>query len=101
LQVIRALSETGLTLSEATSSISKLPQKMINVPAQNNIDLESNLAVIQVLKHAEKELNGNGRVLLRPSGTEPLIRVMVEGEANELVDRLAKEIAEVLRHQAK
>ena len=101
LQVIRALSETGLTLSEATSSISKLPQKMINVPAQNNIDLESNLAVIQVLKHAEKELNGYGRVLLRPSGTEPLIRVMVEGEANELVDRLAKEIAEVLRHQAK
>ncbi len=101
LQVIRALSETGLTLSEATSSISKLPQKMINVPAQNNIDLESNLAVIQVLKHAEKELNGYGRVLLRPSGTEPLIRVMVEGEENELVDRLAKEIAEVLRHQAK
>ena len=99
LQVIRALSETGVSLSEATSSVSKLPQRVINVAAKKDVDLESNPYVIQVLKHAEKELNGFGRVLLRPSGTEPFIRVMVEGEGNELVDKLVHEIAEVVRRQ--
>ncbi|MAJ81271.1 MAG: phosphoglucosamine mutase [Porticoccaceae bacterium] len=99
LQVIRALSETGVSLSVAKSSLSKLPQRVINVVAKKDVDLESNPYVIQVLKHAEKELNGCGRVLLRPSGTEPLIRVMVEGESNELVDKLVYEIAEVVRRQ--
>lgn len=99
LQVIRALSETGMSLSVAKSSLSKLPQRVINVVAKKDVDLESNPYVIQVLKHAEKELNGCGRVLLRPSGTEPLIRVMVEGESNELVDKLVYEIAEVVRRQ--
>jgi phosphoglucosamine mutase len=100
LQVIRALSETGLTLSEAASNVSKLPQRLINVPLKNGIDFESNPHVNQVLKHAEKELNGYGRILLRPSGTEPLIRVMVEGEGDQLVDKLANQIAEVVRQQA-
>ena len=100
LQVIRALSETGVTLSEAASSVSKLPQRLINVPVQNGIDFESNPHVNQVLKQAKKELNGYGRILLRPSGTEPVIRVMVEGEGNQLVDKLANEIAEVVRQQA-
>ena len=72
------------------------PQVLINVTTKQKLDLE--LPQIQnAVKKAETELNGTGRVLLRASGTEPKIRVMVEGQERKLVQKLAEEIAEVVK----
>jgi phosphoglucosamine mutase len=80
-------------LSEACDGMTLYPQIMINVPIANNIDLQSKPEIQQAVSAANLELNGKGRVLLRASGTEPLIRVMVEGEDAILVNKLASEIA--------
>ena len=97
LQVLAFLAKEKITLFEAKSGMSKFPQLMINVPLQgsnqNMADPMQSSAVQQSVALAETKLNGRGRVLLRPSGTEPLIRVMVEGEDELLVSQLANEIA--------
>ena len=93
LQVLAYLVKENISLHEAKSAMSKFPQVMINVPLQGNADPMQSSAVQQSVKQAENRLNGRGRVLLRPSGTEPLIRVMVEGEDTELVTQLANDIA--------
>jgi len=93
LQVLDWLVEKDITLTKACNDMSLYPQIMINVPIAKKIDLQSLPAVQQSVSAAESELNGKGRVLLRASGTEPLIRVMVEGEDAVLVNKLALEIA--------
>ena len=93
LQVLDWLVEKDITLTNACNGMSLYPQIMINVPIAKKIDLQSLPAVQQSVSAAESELNGKGRVLLRASGTEPLIRVMVEGEDAVLVNKLALEIA--------
>jgi phosphoglucosamine mutase len=93
LQVLAYLVTENLSLHEAKSGMKKFPQLMINVPLQGNGDPMQSSAVQQSVIQAEARLDGRGRVLLRPSGTEPLIRVMVEGEDELLVTQLANEIA--------
>jgi len=93
LQVLAYLIQEGVSLHEAKSGMSQFPQVMINVPLTGNADPMQSSVVQQSVKQAETKLNGRGRVLLRPSGTEPLIRVMVEGEDELLVSQLANEIA--------
>lgn len=94
LQVLAYLVETGKSLKEARSGMKKLPMQMINVPliGQSN-PLESE-QVRTAVKRAEQQLKGYGRVLLRPSGTEPLIRVMVEGDDEAMVHQLTQDIAD-------
>jgi len=93
LQVLAYLAETGQSLKQACSGMKKLPMQMINVPlAGQSNPLESKLVQTAVTE-AEQKLNGHGRVLLRPSGTEPLIRVMVEGDDEAMVHKLTREIA--------
>ena len=93
LQVLAFLAKENISLHEAKSGMNKFPQLMINVPLQGNADPMQSSAVQQSVVQAETRLAGRGRVLLRPSGTEPLIRVMVEGEDELLVTQLANEIA--------
>ena len=93
LQVLAYLAKEKMTLAEARSGMKKFPQIMINVSLSGNSDPMQSSAVQQAVKQAETKLNGRGRVLLRPSGTEPLIRVMVEGEDELLVSQLANDIA--------
>lgn len=94
LQVLAYLVETSQSLKEARSGMKKLPMQMINVPlAGQGNPLESE-QVKTAVKQAEQQLNGNGRVLLRPSGTEPLIRVMVEGDDEAMVHQLTQDIAD-------
>lgn len=93
LQVLAYLVTENISLHEAKSGMKKFPQLMINVPLQGNGDPMQSSAVQQSVVQAEDRLDGRGRVLLRPSGTEPLIRVMVEGEDELLVTQLANEIA--------
>ncbi|MBQ0720731.1 MAG: phosphoglucosamine mutase [Gammaproteobacteria bacterium] len=93
LQVVRAMVEGGKSLAELCSGYHKLPQTMINVTIKNPVDLDSNEAVQKAILSAEKKLAGNGRVLLRASGTEPVVRVMVEGDDGSLVHELVHQIA--------
>jgi phosphoglucosamine mutase len=93
LQVLAYLVKEKLSLNEAISGMCKFPQVMINVPLQGNSDPMQSSTVQQAVVQAETKLAGRGRVLLRPSGTEPLIRVMVEGEDDGLVSQLAEDIA--------
>lgn len=93
LQVLAYLVTENISLHEAKTGMKKFPQLMINVPLQGTADPMQSSAVQQSVVQAETRLAGRGRVLLRSSGTEPLIRVMVEGEDELLVTQLANEIA--------
>jgi len=93
LQVLDWLIARGISLSDACGNMSLYPQTMINVPVAEKIDLHAIPGIQEAVRAAESELTGKGRVLLRASGTEPLIRVMVEGEDKALVDKLAGELA--------
>jgi phosphoglucosamine mutase len=97
LQVLHALKESGKTLSQ--SSLALFPQVLINVTTKSKLDLNM-LQLQEAVKKAENELKDAGRVLLRASGTEPKIRVMVEGQDAKLVQKLAEEIAEVVKKSA-
>lgn len=99
LQVVRAMVAGGKSLAELCYGYHKLPQTMINVTIKNPIDLDSNGAVKKAILSAEEKLAGNGRVLLRPSGTEPVIRVMVEGDDASLVGELVQQIADTVSEQ--
>ncbi len=96
LQVLRALVDQNLTLHNAKQRMQKLPQVMINVSTGKMVDLSVNDDIQAAIHDAEAQLDGRGRVLLRPSGTEPLIRVMVEGQQADVVEELAKSLAEVV-----
>ena len=93
LQVLDWLVARGISLSDACADMNLYPQTMINVPVTSKIDLQAIPVIQEAVRAAESELTGSGRVLLRASGTEPLIRVMVEGEDRTLVDKLAHELA--------
>lgn len=96
LQVMLAIADQGKSLHELKSGMSKLPQTMINVRRNKVVNIAENAAIQEAVLAAESQMNGRGRVLLRPSGTEPLIRVMAEGEDGGLVSRLTRELADVV-----
>ena len=95
LQVLKALSGSGKTLHEYKKGMSKFPQIMKNVRVTDK-SVVQNPNVTQAVSEAEAELAGRGRVLLRPSGTEPVVRVMIEGEDVELVERLVDRLVGVV-----
>ncbi len=93
LQLLRIMRETGEKLSALAGQLRLFPQHLINVKVENKKPFESQPWVMRAVIHAENVLGDRGRVLLRYSGTEPLARVMVEGEDTATVERLAGEIA--------
>ncbi|WP_049721069.1 phosphoglucosamine mutase [Gilvimarinus polysaccharolyticus] len=97
LQVLLAISTMGQSLHSAKQGMSKLPQTMINVHRLKDVDLDHDPLVQAAVTAAEQQLGGRGRVLLRPSGTEPVVRVMVEGEDRAEVKSLAKQLAEEVK----
>jgi len=97
LQVLTALRESGKSLAGLTADLVMFPQVLINVPVPRGFNWEKDRSIAQARAEAEKSLTGRGRVLLRPSGTEPLLRVMVEGESREVVDVAANSIAAAVR----
>ena len=100
LQVLTALRTRATTLHDYTRELALLPQVLINVRVENGFDVHGSQAVGAAVARAEAELAEDGRVLLRPSGTEPLVRVMVEGKDQPQVQALAERIAESVRAAA-
>ena len=96
LQVMMALQDSGKTLHELKSGMTKCPQIMINVRRNKDVDVAKDKTILAAAAAVEEELAGRGRVLLRPSGTEPVVRVMVEGENGDLVATKAKQLAEIV-----
>jgi phosphoglucosamine mutase len=101
LQVLAALRESGQTLAESCADLSFYPQKLINVRIQAGFDWRCDPSIRAAEEMAAAELGEQGRVLLRPSGTEPLLRVMVEGRNSDQVHALADRIAEVVEAAAR
>jgi len=97
LQVLHALRESGIELGALLADLTMYAQVLVNVNVQGKLDLDGNPAIQQAVRMAESELDGTGRVLLRPSGTEPKVRVMVEGQDRKQVEMLANRIADVVR----
>lgn len=100
LQVLAALREAGGDLKGLLGSLTLYPQRLINVPVSRGFSWKAHPAIAAALADTEAELNGRGRVLLRPSGTEPLLRVMVEGEDAEEVARAAQKLAGAVKEAA-
>ena len=96
LQVMAYLAESGVTLSEALADMTMMPQVLINVPLPVKTNPIGEPKVQQAVEDVEKQLADKGRVLLRASGTEPLIRVMVEGEDEKQVTAYARQIADAV-----
>ncbi len=100
LQVLTAMRESGKTLGELTADLAMYPQVLLNVAVPKGFNWKEHQAIADARARAERSLNGRGRVLLRPSGTEPVLRVMVEGEPREAIESAAKSIADTVRKAA-
>lgn len=96
LQVLAAMQVFGRGLHELKAGMTKFPQTMINVRVASKNGLEDNQVISQAVQAVEKTLGDSGRVLLRPSGTEPVVRVMIEGENGDQVNQLAAQLSEVV-----
>ena len=99
LQVLAVLAEEGKTASEAAHLFEPLPQVLENVRFRNGSPLEDAKVASQI-KACEERLSGKGRILIRKSGTEPVIRVMAEGEDEKLVRTVVRELAAAIRDAA-
>ena len=100
LQVLSALVSSKTTLSKYTAELTLYPQILINVKTQKGFEFRIHSSIQESVTAAEADLNGSGRVLLRPSGTEPVLRVMVEGKEESRVKSWAERIADSVRAAA-
>lgn len=96
---MNTLKATGKPLSELAAEMQKFPQLLVNVRVTDKYKVEENEKVKAVISEVEKEMNGDGRILVRPSGTEPLVRVMAEAKTKELCDEYVNRIVEVVRSE--
>ena len=99
IQLLKVMRETGKSLSELASEVTIYPQKLVNVRVKDNAAKKSAMdvpAIQKVISEMETSMNGKGRILVRPSGTEPLLRVMAEAPTHEEVDHVVDTIVEVV-----
>ena len=100
LQVLEALTRSGRSLADSADGMRKVPQTTVNIRAAGGAALVADAAVQAVLARVRGALEGQGRVVLRPSGTEPLVRVTVEAADADLVSRLVADLADAVRGAA-
>jgi phosphoglucosamine mutase len=99
IQLVNIMKVTGKSLSELAGEMKKFPQKLVNVRVTDKHHVTDNEKVKSVIGKVEEEMNGNGRILVRPSGTEPLVRVMAEAPTEELCGQYVDEIAHVVKEE--
>ena len=99
LHLVAEMARTNKSLAQLASVMTVFPQILVNVRGVNHHALGQNTVIADAVRAAEAELGDTGRVLLRPSGTEPMVRVMVEAADQPTADRLARELADVVREQ--
>lgn len=97
LQVLHAMRDSGKTLAELSRGVRLYPQQLINVKIQKGFDFHANAAIKEAQIKAKRDLGDQGRILLRTSGTEPLVRIMVEGESRQKVKYWVEYISNALR----
>ncbi|MCK1244544.1 phosphoglucosamine mutase [Streptococcus uberis] len=99
IQLTKVMKETGMSLSELAAQVTIYPQKLVNIRVDNSMKHKAMEvpAIAAIIEKMEAEMQGNGRILVRPSGTEPLLRVMAEGPTDEEVDYYVDTIADVVR----
>ena len=97
VQLLAVMKETGKSLSELAAQVTIFPQKLVNIRVRDKHTVMDEPAVKAVIEAVEAEMNGDGRILVRPSGTEPLLRVMAEASTDEKVSRYVDTIADVIR----
>jgi len=97
VQLLSVMKETGKSLSELAAEVTIFPQKLVNIRVRDKHTVMDEPAVKAVIEEVESEMNGDGRILVRPSGTEPLLRVMAEASTDEKVDRYVDRIADIIR----
>ena len=100
LEVLAVMRQTGRSLAQLRDGMQVFPQTMINVRMSRRFDLKSSAPVQQALKAVEQELAANGRVVLRASGTEPVVRVMIEGRDSQQIQRLGQQLADTVKRAA-
>jgi phosphoglucosamine mutase len=91
------MAATGRSFADLASVMTRLPQVLVNVPGVDKARADDDFVLAAAVAEAEAELGGNGRVLLRPSGTEPLVRVMVEAATGEQAQEIAERLAGVVK----
>jgi phosphoglucosamine mutase len=99
LQVLDRMATTGSSIAELASVMTRLPQVLVNVPDVDKRRADTDAALLAAVAEAEAELGEAGRVLLRSSGTEPLVRVMVEAATADEAAAVAKQLADVVRER--
>jgi phosphoglucosamine mutase len=99
LHLLARVAQTGRSLADLASVVQRLPQVLVNVTGVDKARAHDDAGVVEAVTAAEAELGGTGRVLLRPSGTEPLVRVMVEAADIEHARRVADHLAGVVRER--
>jgi phosphoglucosamine mutase len=101
LQILEVMVRSGKSLHELRQGMRKFPQTMINVPVSDGAQqrLANSARITEAVRRVEVELNGRGRVILRPSGTEPLVRVTLEGADSSQVEQLARQLADAVREE--
>ncbi|MEC1522284.1 phosphoglucosamine mutase [Neobacillus niacini] len=97
LQLVNIMKATKKTLSELAADMKKFPQKLVNVRVTDKHHVTDNEKVKTIIEQVEAEMNGNGRILVRPSGTEPLVRVMAEAPTEELCEEYVDRIVSVVK----
>ena len=93
------MAEKNETLDNITSGMTKYPQILINILVKDKPAMNENGPISEAIKNAELKIGNRGRILVRYSGTEPLARVMLEGDSNSIISEIATEIADVIRSE--
>ena len=99
LQTLVAMKEEGQSLADLAKLMEPLPQVLLNVRVTQMKDIAANQAIVEQADKVARHLKGRGRIVLRPSGTEPVIRVMLEGDDLEEINALAEETADIVRRE--
>ena len=99
LHLLYVMKDTGKSLSELLSDFKEYPQRLINVPVKDKKDWKEHKRITEAIKKVEEELSDEGRIFVRPSGTQSLLRVMTEAPTQELADGYCEEVAKVVEEE--